>query len=395
MQQVDDECDNCRVALQWSITHESGDVAGRGVATLLHFSDHRARLQEGLELLRHALHAQGEHGPLKARLLAAGAHLEYRLDRYAEAEANASKALAAVQAAPDHEAQLQAIKVLGGCSLRRGRLDDAERYFRQALEVAPPDVDPRNAAAMLDNLALIEKRQGRFAQSQRLSMQSLAQFRRLGDFAGEALCLNNLGDLHLVQGDYAQAIVWLREGQTICQRHGLAGTLALILTNLTECAVSTGDVAAGQLHARQALEAAAATGNRAVEAAIKLQRMRLALQRRDLAAARVDLAEGMTLASALGRPSLKLAGVSSFADLLEAQGETEGACRVLAFAAEQPAMEASERAHILERLARLRAGEDAGAAWPAMELDELADRIVAEAELGHAPLIAELRATAH
>ena len=76
----------------------------------------------------------------------------------------------------------------------------AKRYFKQALQQAPASIDPHNAAAMLDNLALVEKAMGRYGEALRLSLQSLVQHQRLGDVAGEALCLNNLGDAVPGQG---------------------------------------------------------------------------------------------------------------------------------------------------------------------------------------------------
>lgn len=78
---------------------------------------------------------------------------------------------------------LQCLKVLGGCSLRMGRLEDARRYFGQALRQAPPARDPHNAAAMLDNLALVEKGMGRYAESLRRPQESLVQHRLLEDRA--------------------------------------------------------------------------------------------------------------------------------------------------------------------------------------------------------------------
>jgi predicted ATPase/DNA-binding SARP family transcriptional activator/Tfp pilus assembly protein PilF len=391
MQWVDIECDNCRAALRWSITHEAADAAAKSVATLLHFCDHRDRLDEGLALLRAALDAQGSAGDprLRALLLGASAHLEYRLDRYADAQATAVSALAALPAPHDHETQLQCFKVLGGCSLRLGHLEDAARFFRQALQQAPQSVDPHNAAAMLDNLALVEKAMGHYGDAMKLSMQSLAQHRRLGDFAGQALCLNNLGALHLDRDDHAAAGNLLREGLVICERHGLVSTRGLILANLTELAMKTHDHDVAQAHATRALEVAQAAGNRAVASWLRLQFARLAMHRGDFARARAELAAAVEIAIAIGRPSLQLGGIVCFGDLLDAQGEPQCASRILAFAAEHPSTAAAERDKIRARLAqRPTPGPCLG-----IELDELLHRIVVEADADHASLIRALRGT--
>jgi predicted ATPase/DNA-binding SARP family transcriptional activator/Tfp pilus assembly protein PilF len=393
MQWVDTECDNCRSALQWSVTHDARDVAAKGVTTLLQFCDHRARLEEGLTILQETIasHPDGETSALKAMLMGAAAHLEYRLDRYDEAESTAVQALNNDEVTHHPDTQLQCLKVLGSCSLRRGRLDDAERFFRQALARAPASMDPRNAAAMLDNLSLVEKGMGNYAEARRLSMQSLAQYRRLGDVAGEALCLNNLAVLLLEQDEDRAAGAYLREGLALCDGHGLVSTRGLILANLVEVEMKTGDPAAAQAHAERALELAQAAGQRSVISWLRLQCAQLALQRGDLARARGELADAATLALALQRPALQLTVVAGLAEVLLAQGDADGARMLLAFATEHPAVPARERQRWRERLAQL-PGVQAQRPWPGIELDELLDRMVLEARHAHAPLLSSLRA---
>src|SRR6185436_8326178 len=103
------------------------------------------------------------------------------------------------------------------------RPEDARRYFRQALKIAPESTDPNNAAAMLGNLALVEKSLGNFPEALRLSHRSLVQHRLLNDAADEALCLNNLGDLHMTLGQHEAARTHLQEALALCERHGLLG----------------------------------------------------------------------------------------------------------------------------------------------------------------------------
>jgi predicted ATPase/DNA-binding SARP family transcriptional activator len=381
MEWVDTECDNCRAALHWSITHEEVAAAARSVATLTHFCDHRARIDEGLEFLRAILDSQGAAGEpgLTALLLGATAQLQYRLDRYDEALASASRAIAEGGTAPDGEARLQALQVLGACHLRLGRLDEAERCFRQALQDAPAGADPRHAAAMTDHLARVARGLGRRAEARRLAMRSLLQHRRLGDVAGEALCLGHLGELMLDGGDAAAAEVHLQEGLAICERHGLVSTRGLILSHLAETALRRDDAGAAEGHARQALEIAEAAGNRALAAGLRLQCFRLALRRGALAGARAELAAAADAALALGRAALQLQVAAGFAELLAQQQEPQCARAVQAIVAGPPAAGAE-------------AGTSPAQPWPEIGLDELLHRIALEAGLAHAPLIAALRA---
>ena len=84
----------------------------------------------------------------------------YRLDRYQEAEAEATRALATTKRTRDTATKLQALNVLATCALRLGRLDDARRHFKQALGLASPEYSAHSAAVTLDHLALIEKASG-------------------------------------------------------------------------------------------------------------------------------------------------------------------------------------------------------------------------------------------
>ena len=83
-----------------------------------------------------------------------------------------------------------------------------------------PATTTHNVAAMLDNLALVEKAMGHYDEALRLSLESLAQHRRLGDAAGEALCLNNLGSIYMTGESTRPRGAHLREGLAICDRHG-------------------------------------------------------------------------------------------------------------------------------------------------------------------------------
>ncbi len=395
LQTIDLELENCRRAWTWSIEHDHAEALGRSSATLLDYCDYRGRFEEGLAWLRQAIEsplAQAD-AKLQSLLLSRAAHLEYRLDRYADAEASASRALAATRNSRDRATKMQALTVLATCALRLGRLDDAQRYFKQTRDMASPEDQAHNAAVTLDHLALVEKGLGNYAEALRLSLQSLVQHQRLGDSAGEALCLNNLGSLCLARHDYEAAGAHLRQGLAICERDGIVSTRTFILCNLTEVAMRTGDRAAAETHAARALEGANAMGNRGVQSWVSMLVASLAIRRGDLVAARCALADGLGAALAIGLRSLKFDAVTCFAELLEAQGEASCARQVLAYAADHPAASALVRDEIRARLGKLAASASTEPDWPGLELDDLLHRIVVENNLAHAPLIALLRGT--
>lgn len=392
LQQLDIEFENCRVAWHWATRHSSSNMLSQSVQTLTQYCDFRSRLDEGLALLHDALDSGCAADPhLGALLLAKVAHLEYRLDRYVDAEATATRALEAARGADAHDALVQSLKVLGTCYLRLGRYNEARRYFKQALQQAPARTDPRNAASMLSNLALVEKVMGHYDEALRLSIRALTEQRKVGDVAGEALSLNNLASLHLERKEFAPAGEYLKPALALCDRHGLSMTRGLVLANLTGVAMNTGDYDQAEACARRAIEHAQAIGNRYLVSFLKLQFVRLALRRNDLIAARADLSASLELALAVGRPALLVEGVTCFAEILVAQGEPACACSVAAFAADHPGTGAPERDELLKAMAQWSSKEAAPAPWPDLELDELVHRIIVESNIAYAPLIAALR----
>ena len=383
--------ENCRAAWRWAALHAAPELLRSGLRTVLDFCDHRGRQADGLALFDSALSSPAvERDPsLRPRLRSVIAHLQYRLDRFAEAEASANAALAATREADDPDTHLQGQIVLGACALRLADYERAGRCFRRALAIAPPEQNPQNAAALFLNLALIEKSLGRFEESRALHVRSLHQYERLGDAGGQALCCNNLGDLELELGNARAAVPYLQEGLALCDRHGLVSTRMLVLANLSEASLRAGADDDADRHARRALDAAEPAGNRAVCCVAKLVLARLALRRRDPRASRELLSEAVDLANATGEPSLQVAGVLCWAELLEAQGERACASRVLAALAEHPLSTATQREECRRRIATPHPSGEAPAT--PIDLPVICQRIASEASIGYAALIADWR----
>ncbi|MFO1315534.1 MAG: tetratricopeptide repeat protein [Burkholderiales bacterium] len=393
MRQLDAEFENCRAAWQWAAAHGAADLLLRSEPALMSYCDHRLRNEDALALARDALASPGVGADprCEAYMHVRTAHIEYRLERYAEAEATALRALPRVRAARDRVAEILCVNVLGSCCLRRGRYAEAREHYRHALQQATAFGDPTHVAMAQDHVGLAEKALGNYDEALRMSMQSLLTHRRTGDAAGEALCLNNLADLHMARGAPAAAAPYLREALALCDRLSIDAPRLYILTNLSEIAVMDGDLAAAEGYARRALEMATAVGNRAIEASMTLQFAQLALLRGDVTGARNGVAAGMALAHAAGVRSLQFASVVLFAESIAAAGEVACARSLLDFVIRHPDPSAALRREAGERLARLPAAAGPPPDWPGLGLDELVHRIAGEGPIAHAPLIAALR----
>jgi predicted ATPase/DNA-binding SARP family transcriptional activator len=392
LQEVEDEIANVRAAWRWSIATGGAEALRRGAPSLLNYFENRGRFAEALALLNEAVAVPAPALAAARNLIEAViAQIEYRLDRYAEAEARATRAIAAARTQHDDETVLQCLRTLGQCAYSRGRRRVAKRFFEQARRRALAAADLRSASAMLDNLALIEKVEGRYDEALRLSLESLTQHRRLGDAAGAALCLNNLAVLYMSTSEWQSARVNLEEALEICNRQGIVHTRALVLANLTEVEFRDERWETAEDLCARAVKDAEHAGNRTLMGFLYLQSAQLSLKRSDVASARGHLSNGLSVAIATGRERLQLAGVDVFGRILQAQSEVDCARQIWRFAIDHPKIDAPERSELQRRLATLPAGSSTEAPRPTLELSELMHRIVAETGVAYAPLIATLR----
>lgn len=390
MQAVDVDFENCRAAWCSSVDRGMVDEILRGVRGLVAYCEHRGLASVARSLLEEAL-ASPVAGNAKVRLDLSGrlAHLLYRLDRYDEAAAMAEAVLAGADPDRDGGAILQSLAALGGCGLRRGDLEAAQRHYRQAATLASRQ-GPRESAALLDNLAIVTKRRGDLDGALKLTIQALATLRRVDDAANLALCLSNLASHYQERGDFDSARLHLTEAKALTDRHGLVGTRAFVCANLAVCARHRGDYDEAMEHIAQGMAAAEGSGNRTAVSWLHYLRGSVALLQHDLPLARDELAAMVLMATAVASPYLTLGAVELLADVLAAEGQFDCARQLLRFAAAHPAADRPQAQELATRLAGLPSAEERD--WPAMELAELAERIASEKDLAHAPLLAVLRA---
>jgi predicted ATPase len=385
--------ENVRRAWSWLVAHGEVDKLAACGLTLYYFCDHLGRYREGLAMLEEALAspAVGEDKRLQPLLLARAAHFLFRQDRYAEAEASARRALEGARSAASHATRLQALKVLGSSCARVARFEEAKGFIRMALDLAPQDTDPHNAAALYGNLAICERHTGNPAAALKLTLEALGLERRAGDVGGEAASLDALGTLYYELGVPDAALTHLREALALCDRHGLARLRSVVLANLTDLSLAMNALGEAEDYAGRAIEFARAAGDRGLLSYLRLQLATLGVRRDDLATARSELAASLSLALALGSPNQQIACIMCFAEILHAQGEPDCALSVLHFAGGLLPRGSPGHARIGALLDEWKRADAAAPRWPGFERSELGLRIVAESGVAYAPLIAALR----
>ncbi len=387
LRDVDADFENIRAAWRLAVRQGPAGDLTRAAYSLMTYCEHRGRQLEGLELLQEAIEGGSAARPA---LAAPAAWLAFRLDRYADAEALGIKALEAIGSnGGDATSAFRAATVLGAACARLGRADEAQRWLRQALQLAEKTGDPLEIASALDNLGLIARGRGDLDEALSLYRKALLKHREAGDAGGAALCLNNEGVVHIMRRDLEVARQVLREARQLCAHHGLPSTHCMVEVNLANVATLTGTPELAMQHALKALELSAQTGRRGNEVEARHALVWAALRLGDLATARSELARALTVSISIARPELIANGVRLFADVVAAQGAIEVAARVLNFLLRQPGLAGAERVEVEQQLRDWGASSEGGD-WNGPPLDELVHHVVAEAGQAYAPLIAGL-----
>jgi predicted ATPase/DNA-binding CsgD family transcriptional regulator len=229
---LDEDYDNIRAALAWSL---GGGDCGSGLrlaALLWWYWFMRGRFTEGRcwieQLLEAAPGAPSGHRADAWRALGVLAQFE---GEYEAASDAFERSYALHSQSGDEMGVGQALNGRGIVAWYRGDFDVAVASWTRFLESCRRRSDDRGVAVALNNLGLVAREQGRYIESQELLEQSRASYQELGDEQGVSSALSNLAQVHCERDEYEQAAslqaraLELREA--VGDVHGIATTLAL------------------------------------------------------------------------------------------------------------------------------------------------------------------------
>jgi predicted ATPase/DNA-binding SARP family transcriptional activator len=284
LDRIEQEYDNLRAALRWSICHaheDAGDTAVRFLAALRmfweirgYFSEGEAWLEEGLACSttlitrERALALQGAGGlarvrgkyPLAARRLEESLRVWRELGdphgvtmalhntalvlrdvgQYERAVALLEEALPVYREREDPGNEARCLINLGRVARDLGDQERAVQFFEAGLRVARAHNHQQTVGAILNALGNALADAGELARAQVLQDTSLAVHRQVGDQWGIALATNSLARLAYLRGDYTRATALHRESLRMFHELGIQRDVALCLGQMAELASTIG-----------------------------------------------------------------------------------------------------------------------------------------------------------
>jgi predicted ATPase/DNA-binding CsgD family transcriptional regulator len=256
LERLDEEHENLRTALRWSV--EDGNTGGglRLGGALYRFWETRGFVSEGHRWLIELL-ARSDAAPLsasearsRARALQAAGRLAVNAGDYGDAQHLLDEAVATARAHDDRPGLAAGAFGLGYLARMRGDYAATRAFLEGALELFQEQGDMQGVADSLVSLGVVAHFQDDLAAAQSLYETGLSTYRALGNRQGVAISLNDLGEVALERGDLATARRLEEESLVLANEIGDRERVAYALAAL-------GGVAALQGESRRALRLAA------------------------------------------------------------------------------------------------------------------------------------------
>jgi tetratricopeptide (TPR) repeat protein len=214
-----------------------------------------------------------------------------------------------------------------------GRLDDAARFYSQALGVFRKTGDQIALGHVLQDLAAIELDRGEPGAAKELLSEALRSA-RAGSYARfEAQVLHRMGDACLMSGDLDDAIDAFRSALLLVPDIGDLIGEAYILRGIGATQVRQGELGPASEALRRAADLAVITGDRLVEAQALRGLSELALTSGDPGQAVAHAQQAATISRSIDTPLEQARALTLLSDAHAADGDAEAAGAAAAQAA--------------------------------------------------------------
>jgi predicted ATPase/class 3 adenylate cyclase len=264
MQKLEDEHENMRAALEWSL--QGNIIAGQELAGALWWSWYlNGHLSEGYEWIEKMLGASsGDETLIRAKLLSAEGWFAQRMWDQEVARKLSDESVALFRKLGNEIGTAFSLCVLGIISATLSSdYEQSTQYIRTSLDIFKRAGNQWGVSSALRELGFAVDLQGDFIQAQKFYEQSLLICKEIGDQAGMAHSLFIMGESIACQGNPTHAMKLYEEALEFAKAVRSKPTTANIVTGMGHVASYSGDYQGGRQLLEEAMEIHRKMGDRA------------------------------------------------------------------------------------------------------------------------------------
>ncbi len=217
----------------------------------------------------------------------------------------AASALAGFRGRADADGWMRATNLLGAIAFEHGQVEDADRYFGDALRLARDVGDTLVAARASNNLASVAHLRGRPDEALSLYRSALLAYQRLGDRRGAAETYHNLGMTCRQLNEWDEADRATGEAVRHAELVGEPSLMALAVTGRAELDIERGELGIARLALSRADQFSVEGADELGGAEVRRLRALLAMRDGEFPVALREAEEGRTIAERYSSPLLQ------------------------------------------------------------------------------------------
>ncbi|HLK59211.1 MAG TPA: tetratricopeptide repeat protein [Chthonomonadaceae bacterium] len=339
LDRVEEENDNLRAALNWSLdpSQSDKDTALRLAVALARFWMVRGYLSEGRQWLTDALGTGGAKEPtkLRARALNNAGILAWSQRDYSSVAILQEECLGIREKIGDTQGMANSLNNLGIVAAEQGDYTVAQTLYEQALEIKRSMGDKTGIADSLNSLGVVVYEQGDYKAARTYHEEALKLRRELNNPSRVTISLNNLAMVNQYQGDYATAQALYEESLGISRELEDKAGIATCLNYLGILAIEQGDTTTAEQNSSEALTLLYELGDKQGIADALNTLGKVAFVCKDVNKARSQFAGSLLLFQEIGDKPGLVEVMEKMARLAWSKGQGEQAAKLFGFAAKQ------------------------------------------------------------
>jgi predicted ATPase len=237
---LEEEHDNLRSALRWSIEH-APETALRLAGAIWRLWDRHGHLTEGSRWLGAVLEKTSQTAtPARVKALLGAGQMAWQLGDLEAARAFVEESLRVGRETGDKLLIARACNGLGAVAMMQSDLAAARSLFEECLVVSREAGDKRMTAVALSNLGNVADEQGDYAAARPLCEEALALARQAGNKYMLTTNLHNLGSIAFHERDFMNSQRYHVECLTLAQELGDKRMITLSLNGFAALAAKSG-----------------------------------------------------------------------------------------------------------------------------------------------------------